>query len=119
MLSEKRSVQIGSAFGQRDDGLPDVWEMAGPVGRDVKQASLTVDSLAHSPGILRKEPIQGRYVAAANSLCCFVLHLADDSASETAFYFAGFFFGAPKGETSRRGNDSHGLREIDLRSALG
>jgi hypothetical protein len=37
---------------------------------------LTVYSRAHSRGILRKEQIQGGYVAAANRLGCLVLHLA-------------------------------------------
>jgi hypothetical protein len=64
---------------QRRDCLPDVWEMAGPVRRDVEQRPLTVCSRAHSRGILRKELIQGGYVAGANRLGCLVLHLADEA----------------------------------------
>src|ERR1700693_5739240 len=55
--------------------------MAGPLRRDVEQRPLTVYSRAHSRGVLRKEQIQGGYVAAANRLGCLVLHLADDSFS--------------------------------------
>ena len=57
--------------------------MAWPVRRDVEQRPLTVYSRAHSRGILRKEQIQGGYVAAANRLGCLVLHLADYSSSLT------------------------------------
>ncbi len=83
MAPVKRSVQIRAAMSQRLDCLLDVWEMTGPVCRDVEQRPLTVDSRAHSRGILRKEQIQGGYVAAVNRLGCLVLHLADDSSSLT------------------------------------
>jgi hypothetical protein len=75
MVPAKRSVQIRSAMSQGHDCLPDVWEMAGPVRRDVEQRPLTVYPRVHSRGILRKEKIQGGYVAAANRLGSFVLHL--------------------------------------------
>ena len=69
-------IEIRSAMSQRHDCLLYVWEMAGPVRRDMEQRPLTVYSRAHSRGILRKVQIQGGYVAAANRLGCLVLHLA-------------------------------------------
>lgn len=84
MAPVKRGVQIRSVMNQRDDCLPDVWEMAGPVRRDVEQRPLAVDSLTHGRGIPRKEQIQCSYIAAANRLCCLVVHVADDSSCLTA-----------------------------------
>ncbi len=77
----KWRIQIRSALSQRHDGLADVWKMAGPVRGDVEQGSLTVNSRARSRGMLRKEQIQGGYIAAANCRCCLVLHFADDTSS--------------------------------------
>ena len=84
MVPVKRSIQIRSAMSQRHDCLPDVWEMAGLVCRDVKQRPLTVYSRANRRGILRKEQIQGGYVAAANRIGCLVLRLVIIASSKRA-----------------------------------
>jgi hypothetical protein len=104
MVPVKRSVQIRSAMSQRHDCLLDVWEMVGPVGRDVEQRPLTVYSRALSRGILRMEQIQGGYVAAANRLGCLVLHLVDDSSSLRRLCLPIDFQGTQEGRESTRGN---------------